>query len=194
MKKHILAALALAACATLAQAQGAAASTPAKKELIKRLLQLQQPGIEAMAKSLTEQPAARMLQEAGRAMQAAVPPEKREAVGKQIEASVKKYVAEATPIVRDRAIKLAPSVIGAALEEKFSEDELKQLVAWFESPVNKKFQQAMPEVNNGVAQKVVADARPTIDPKLKALDQSVRDALGLPAAPVAPGASAAKAK
>ena len=69
MKKHILAALALAACATFAQAQGTA-STPAKKELIKRLMQLQQPGLEAMARSLTEQPAARMLQEAGRAMQA----------------------------------------------------------------------------------------------------------------------------
>jgi hypothetical protein len=192
MKKHILAAVALAACATFAQAQGA--STPAKKELIKRLLQLQQPGIEAMAKSLTEQPAARMLQEAGRAMQAAVPPEKREAVGKQIEASVKKYVAEATPIVRDRAIKLAPSVIGTALDEKFSEEELKQLLAWFESPVNKKYQQLMPEVNNGFTQKVVADARPTIDPKLKALDQSVRDALGLPAAPAASGTPAAKTK
>lgn len=187
MKKHLLAALALAVCATFAQAEGTA-SSPAKKELVKRLLQLQQPGIEAMAKSLTEQPAARMLQEAGRAMAAAVPPEKREAVGKQIETSVKKYVAEATPIVRERALKLAPSVLGAALEEKFTEDELKQIIAWFESPVNKKFQQTLPEVNNAFAKQVVADARPTIDPKLKALDKSVRDALGLPAAPAASGA------
>ncbi len=69
------------------------------------------------------------------------PPEKFQSTGKQIEAEVKKYIDEAFPIVRDRAIKLAPSTIGVALETKLSEDELKQLLAWLESPVSKKFQQ-----------------------------------------------------
>ena len=80
------------------------------------------------------------MQMAGRAIQTQLPADKREAIGKTIEADAKKYVDEAYPPVRERALKLAPTTLGAALEEKFTEDELKQLIAWLESPVNKKFQ------------------------------------------------------
>ena len=102
------------------------------------------PSIESVARSIVERPAAQMMQEAGLAMQRQVPPEKREAMGKAIEAEVKKYVDESYPLVRERAIKLAPSTIGAVLEEKFSEDELKQLLAWLESPVEQEIPAARP--------------------------------------------------
>ena len=107
---------------------------------------------------------------------------------------MKKYVEEAFPPVRERALKLAPSTLGAALEEKFTEDELKQLIAWFESPVNKKFQQASGEMQSNFMQKLVAEARPLLEPKLQALEQKVRTALGAPAAGApAEGAAAPKA-
>ena len=83
-----------------------------------------------------------LMQDAGRFLQQQVPADRREAIGKQIEADVRRYVDETVPLVRERAIKLAPSTIGAQLEQKFTEDELRQLLAWFESPVNKKFQQS----------------------------------------------------
>ena len=190
--KNLLGALLMCACA-LAQAQTPAASSPAKKELVQKLLALQQPGIENAARSIVERPAAVMLQEAGRVLQTQIPPEKREAIGKTIEADAKRYVEEAFPPVRDRALKLAPATLGATLEEKFSEDELKQLIAWFESPVNKKFQAASGEMQNNFMQKLVADARPLIEPKLQALEQKVRTALGAPAA-AAPADSAATPK
>ena len=96
--------------------------------------------------------------------------------------------------MRERALKLAPSTLGAALEEKFTEDELKQLIAWFESPVNKKFQQASGEMQSNFMQKLVAEARPLLEPKLQALEQKVRAALGAPAAGApADGAAAPKA-
>ena len=75
------------------------------------------------------------------------------------------------------------------LEEKFTEDELKQLLAWFESPVNKKFQQVSGEMQGSFMQKLVAEARPLLEPKLQALEQKVRAALGAPAA-AAPADSA----
>ncbi len=178
--KTLLGALLLGVCA-LAQAQAPAAS-PAKKELVQKLLALQQPGIENAARGLVERPAAQMMQEVGRVLQTQIPPEKREAIGKTIEADAKKYVEEAFPPVRDRALKLAPTTLGAALEEKFSEDELKQLIAWFESPVNKKFQAASGEMQSSFMQKLVAEARPVLEPKLQALEQKVRAALGAPAA------------
>ncbi|MEO7152110.1 MAG: DUF2059 domain-containing protein [Burkholderiaceae bacterium] len=171
-----------------------AQSTPAKKELVQRLINAQQSGLEGLARGLVEQPAGQLIQAAGQALQSQVAPEKREATGKSIEADVRKYVDESVPIVRDRAIKLAPSTIGAALEEKFSEDELKQLLAWFESPVNKKYQQFAPEIQSNFVQKLVTDARPSIDPKLKALEQSVRSTLASAAGPaVAASAPAAAA-
>ncbi|MCU0966247.1 MAG: DUF2059 domain-containing protein, partial [Burkholderiaceae bacterium] len=163
-------------------------------ELVQKLLTLQQPGIEGAARNIVERPAAQMMQEAGRMLQTQFPADKREAIGKTIEADAKKYVEEAYPPVRERAIKLAPTTLGAAFEEKFSEDELKQLIAWFESPVNKKFQQASGEMQSNFMQKLVAEARPLVEPKLQALEQKVRAALGAPAAGApADGAAAPKA-
>ena len=180
MKIHtLLGTLVLCAC-NLAQAQ--ATTSPAKKELVQKLLTLQQPGIEGAARNIVERPAAVMLQQAGQVLQTQVPADKREAVGKSIEADAKKYVEETYPAVRDRAVKLAPTTLGATLEEKFTEEELKQLIAWFESPVNKKFQQISGEMQSNFMQKLVAEARPLLEPKLQALEQKVRASLGVPAA------------
>ena len=188
MSRNLLCALLLAA-GTLAQAQTAV--PPSKQALVDKLLKLQQPGIEMAARSIVERPAAQMMQEAGRVMQQ-VPADKRESVAKGIEADAKKYVEETFPPVRDKAVALAPSTLGAAMADKFTEDELKQLVAWFESPVNKKFQQVSGEMQNAYMQKLVADVRPLIEPKLQALEQQVRTALGAPAA-AAPGAASGAA-
>jgi hypothetical protein len=190
---------ALLASAAIAHAQTAAsgasaAATPVKKELVQKLLVLQTPGIEAVARNIVERDAMGLLQEAGQVLQQQVPPEKRDAAGKAIQADVKKYVEDAAPIVRDRAVKLAPSTIGATLEEKFTEDELRQLIAWFESPVNKKYGQVVPEMQNTFAQKLVADVRPTIEPRLQALTAKVRASLGAPAAAPAPAKAPAPKK
>ena len=188
MKRLI--ALALLAGAMLAHAEQA---SPAKKELVQKLIRLQQAGIEQVARGLVERPAAQMEQQALQVLAAQVPAEKREAVRKAIEADLKKYVEESVPLVRERAMKLAPSTIGSVLEEKFSEAELKQVIAWFESPVNKKYQQYATEMQNSMVQKLVADARPEIEPKLKALEQKVRASLEAGASAAAAPASAASA-
>ena len=173
-----------------AQAQVSTASSPAKKEMVAKILQLQQAEIEQVARNIVERPAAQMMQEAGLAMQRQVPPDKREAMGKAIEAEVKKYIEEAYPLVRERAVRLAPSTLGAALEEKFSEDELKQLLAWVESPVNKKFQQLGP-ARNAFVQKVLSESVAAVDPKVGALDARIRVILGVPPAQTPSGAQGA---
>ncbi len=189
-------AAALLASATLAHAQTTPASSApvsaAKKELVQKLLVLQQAGIEGVARSLVERPAAQMLQQAGQVLQTQVPPEKREAAGKSIEADAKKYVDEATPLVRDRAVKLAPSTIGPMLEERFTEDELKVIIAWFESPVNKKYQQAAGDMQNSFLQKLVPDARPLVDPKLQVLEGKIRTTLMAATGASAPAAPSSK--
>lgn len=170
------------ASAALALSTSVAAQGSAKKELVQRILAAQQPELESVSRSIVERPAAQMMQEAGLALQRQVAPDKREAVGKSIEAEVKRYVDESYPLVRERALRLAPTTIGAILEEKMSEDELKQLVAWLESPANKKYQSLGPDMRNGFVQKVLIDARPVVDPKIQALDGRIRVILGLPPA------------
>lgn len=186
MKRWI--ALALLGCAAFAHAQ----TTTTKKELVARLMQLQQAGIESIGRSIVERPALQLMQAAGNALRTQVPAEKREALGKSIEADVKKFVDDATPLMRERASALAQTTIAPALEEKFSEDELKQLIAWFESPVNKKYQQLGPELENQLTQKLLGEAGPLLDTKLQALHQKIRAALGSASAASAPTAKPAK--
>ncbi len=155
----------------------ASVSSPAKKELVARLLKLQQDMIEDAVRAVIERPAVQTLQRAAMVLQGQVPTEKREAAGKSIESDVRKFVDEAVPLLRERAVKLAPTTFGSALEDKFSEDELKQLVAWLDSPVQRKYQQIAPEAQRALVQKLFGEAGPLLDPKLQALQQKVRATL-----------------
>lgn len=178
------------ACVAAVLATAAAAQSATKKELVQKILQIQQTEIEGVARSVVERPAVRMMQEAGLALQRQVAPDKREVMGRAIEAEAKKYVDEAYPLVRERAIRLAPSTIGAAFESKMTEDELKQLIAWLESPTYKKYQQIGSDRNDFI-QKLLAESQPLVDPKLQALDNRIRLIFGVPpATPAAPAGSA----
>ena len=192
MFKQLGAAAALVA-AGWAHAQTTAATPPsaAKKELTAKVLLLLQPAVENMAQQIAQQPALQVQQGAGQALQR-VAVERREALARDIEADLRKYVEEAGPVVRDRAVKLAPGTIGAMLDERFTEDELRQIAALLESPVNRKFQQAFPEMQRALGEKLVAETRSEIEPKVRALDQTVTRRLGLGApAPAASGAAPA---
>jgi hypothetical protein len=183
-----LVAVALLAGATWAHAQTAASApvSQAKKDLVAKVLVLQQPGYEAMARDIVMRPAVQLGQEAGAALQN-VPADKRESVGKSIDADIRKFIEESK-----RAIKAAPTTIAPILEEKMTEDELKQLVAWLDSPTAKKYQQVGGELQNAMGQKLIAEAGPLLTPKLQALAQKVRVSLGVP--PPANGASGAAPK
>jgi hypothetical protein len=160
------------ACAQTATAPPAPAS-PAKKELVQKLVTLQQSGFEGLARSLAEQSIAQLAQQAGAVLQSRVAPEQREALAKDVQAEFVKYGDDVGPLLRDRVIKLAPGVVGPVLEEKLSEDELKQVVAALESPGFRKYMQLTPELQRALGQKLVADTQAQVEPKLKALEQIV---------------------
>lgn len=184
--------LALATGAVQAQSAASAPAkvSAAKKALVTKVLQLQQPGIESMARQLVEGPAGQLMQQAGGALQR-VPAEQRDAAAKDIQAAVRTYVDQTEPGVRERAVKLAPTTIGPVLEQNFSEEELKQLIAILESPVNRKFQNSAGEMQRALAEKLVAETRPTVEPKVKELEATVVKRLQAANAASAP-ASAAK--
>ncbi len=187
MKKLCLAALVLWCGVVSAQ------TTDAKKELVTKILSLQQAAIEQTAQALAERPAMQMMQQASMALQTRVAPEKREAIAKEIQADAKKYIDEVGPLVRQQAVKLAPSTVGVVLDQNFTEDELKQLVAIMESPVNRKYLQLGAEMQKALGNKLVAETKASVESKGKALEAAIVKHLDLPIAPAAK-ASAPPAK
>jgi uncharacterized protein len=193
-KSLLILAIAAAACTSVHAQQN---STPAKKELVARILKIQQPAIDNMARGLVQEPLGPLMDSADAALQQKVAADKREAVAKAIQADTKKYVDETVPLVRDRANKLAPTTIGPILEEKFTEEELKQVVAFLESPVLAKFNAVGADIQRALIEKVVADTRGQVETKFRGLETSIANRLGLPpapaaAAPAAPGKAPAK--
>lgn len=183
MKKIVTLVLLLLATASHAQ------SSTSKKDLVARILVLQQPAIEQTAQMLVERPALQLQQQAGVALQTRVAPEKREAVAKQVQQDLKQYVDEVSPLVRQQAVKLAPSTIGTLLDDRFTEEELKQLIAIIESPLNRRYMQMGGEFQKALGEKLVS----LVMPKVSALEQVIAKDLGLPP-PAAAKASEPAAK
>ena len=174
---------------TTALAASSIAMAQDKAPLIKQFIELQRPGIESLARGLVEQSSAPIAQAGSAYLQAQVPADKREAAAKAADAELKKYFDESYPIVRDKAVQLAPDALGPLMDQSFTADELKQLVAWISSPLSKKYQELNPKMQTALTEKLVAETRSTIEPKMKTLDENVAKALGAPAGGAAPTAS-----
>lgn len=145
-----------------------------KREQIMRLPIAQKASLEGLASSLTQDPARQLMGQFVQPAIGLVPPEKREATGQQIDAEVQKYLDSATPLVKASAAKVGPAAVASVLEDKFSEEELKQLGTMLDSPVLKKYQGIIPELQKTLFEKVTADAGPQVDPKLQALQANIR--------------------
>lgn len=185
--------LALVAATTLAHAQstaipGAPASA-AKKDLVQRLLVVQQPGLENMMRDLLERPARQMSADAEEILATRVAPEKRPEAVKKIQELLNKYRDETTPLIRERSARIAQATLSPIFEEKYTEDELKQLVAALESPAYKKYQTSLPELANAYGQSVLKELEPVVQPKVAALQQGIGSALGATAPAAAPSAN-----
>ena len=186
MKKINLALLTVAlASSSLVMAQDKAA-------LVKQFIELQRPGIASLARGLVEQSSAPLAQAGSQYLQAQVPADKREAAAKAADAELKRYFDEVYPTVRDRAMQLAPGALAPLLETSFTEDELRQLLAWISSPLAKKYQELNPKMQEALTEKVVLDTRAAVEPKLRALDANVAKALGAPANPAPAATPSAK--
>lgn len=196
-------ALSLSAGAGSALAQGASApaaaasstasaalSSPAKRDLAKRWVALQQASLDAAARSIVEAPARQLLTAADPVLRSKVSADKRDAVAKQLQDEARKYADSLTPVVRKRAQELAQTQMLAAVEEKYTEDELRQFVGFYESPAFKKLQQTQPPIEQALGQALLAGIQPTVETKAKALQATMAKILGVSPSPVGGGASA----
>ncbi len=177
-----------ASSASASPASTASAATPSaaglgnmnKAQLVARLIEVQRPAVETIARGLVEQSMASIAQSGGQYLQTSVPAEKRDALTKAADAQLAKYRDEALPFVQSKAIEVAPSTIGPLLTQNFNEDELRQLIAWLSSPLSRKYAELNPQLGNALTTRLVSEVRPTLEPKLRELESNVANALGVP--------------
>lgn len=178
---------------TPAPAPSATPSSGAKAEWAKRLVQTQQPSIESMARNLSEEPAMQMLERAALALPSMVAPDKQEAVAKAIQADTQKYLDAVVPLVTQRAKQLAPQAIGPILQQKLSEDEMRQIVTLLESPAYQKYLKLAGDMQEALQKQLVADTRAKVEAQLQTLEKSISTRLGVPANPPANAPASAPA-
>jgi hypothetical protein len=149
-----------------------AAPVPAaKQELVNRVLQLWHP--ETIGESMLQAPVGDAVQQARAVLQGRVSPEKRDAALKEIVADARKFMDENKPVAEASAHKLVGTTIAPLLAERFNEEELRQMITILESPVKKKFEAMMPELQKKLGEGVAADTRAVMDPKLQDLQQRI---------------------
>ena len=78
--------------------------------------------------------------------------------------------------------------------ERFTLDELKQLVAFFESPASKKYQAAAPELGNIFVRQLIDETRADVTARSRQFDDAATKIVGTPAVPKASPAASDKSK
>jgi hypothetical protein len=149
----------------------AAPIPPSKQALVDQVLKLW--NIDSIGQSMLQVPVADAVQQARVMLQGRAPVDRRDAAMTDIVGEARQFMAEATPITRGSADKLIPATIAPLLAERYTEDELKQLIAILESPVKKKFEAMLPEMQKTLGESVAADTRAVIDPKLQGLKEKI---------------------
>lgn len=173
MFKSAIAVVVIAASTAVAYAAEPAKTAPsaAKLELAKRVAQLAHS--DAIAMAMLQRPVADAMQQANAVLQGRVAAAKQEAALKDISAEAKKFLDENAPVVQKSADKFIPVTVVPLLAERFTEDELRQIISMLESPLKKKYEALLPEMEKALGQKVAGDVGPAIDPKLTDLKQRI---------------------
>jgi hypothetical protein len=168
MFRSPLAIIALAlACAAHAQSS----ISPEKEKLIQQLLQLWH--VENVALTMLQAPIDQSLRQARGLLQGRATEAQQAAALKDIAEYTKNFYLEAEPVVLGSAKKFIPSTVAPILAEKFSEQELRQIIALLESPVKSKFEKAIPEMQRALGQKIAAETGGQITPKMEKLQQQI---------------------
>ena len=141
-----------------------------KKELATRIVNLQK----------TQDMDALIAQLAGTANRAVVetwlprldnmPAARQKAVADQLDVELKKFNDDVVRLIKTRNERVSLDVLVPAYSERFTADELKQLVAFLESPVIRKYYAANPHMANLLAQKLVDATRADVQARTKEFD------------------------
>lgn len=150
----------------------------AKKELATRIVNLQKAqDMDALIAQLAGT-ANRAVVEAWLPRLDKMPAARQKAVADQLDVELKKFNDDVTRLIKTRNDRISLDVLVPAYSERFTADELKQLVAFLESPVIKKYYAANPHMANLLGQKLVEATRADVESRIKEFDARAAKIVG----------------
>ena len=185
--KKLLTSLAFFALALSGTVQAQTADP--KLEWATKAVALQQgPELERLVSQLAESSSQDKVQSWGVKLRSDVPKDKVELTAQSLNAELKKYNDDVTKIISGKVNKASAESLIPVYMSRFSLDELKQLVAFFESSAVKKYQAAAPELGNIFVNQLIMETRADVNARAKQFDDAAAKIVG--AAPKAPAAAA----
>ena len=175
--KKLLTSLAISALALSGAAQAQTADP--KLEWATKAVALQQgPELERLVSQLAESSSQDIVQSWGVKLRTDVPKEKVEQTAQSLNAELKKYNDDVTKIISSKVNKASADSLIPVYMARFSLDELKQLVAFFESPAVKKYQAAAPELGNVFVNQLIMETRSDVNARAKQFDDAATKIVG----------------
>ena len=150
----------------------------AKKELATRIVNLQKAqDMDALIAQLAGT-ANRAVVEAWLPRLDKMPAARQKTVADQLDVELKKFNDDVVRLIKNRNERISLDVLVPAYSERFTADELKQLVAFLESPVIKKYYAANPHMANLLGQKLVEATRADVESRIKEFDTRAAQIVG----------------
>ena len=172
-----------------AQAQTA----DSKLEWATKAVALQQgPELDRLIGQLAESSSQELVENWGNKLRAQVSKAQFDTSVESLNSELKKYNDDVSKIIKNKVNKASTDSLIPAYMERFSLDELKQLVAYFESPAVKKYQAVAPTLGNIFVNQLIMETRVDVTARAKKFDEAATKIVGT--APKAPAAAAAPDK
>jgi len=188
--KKLMTALLVAGCAF--SATGQTQTTDPKLEWATKVVALQQADLDALVGQLVGTAAQDLVAGWAPRFDAAVPKARQAKATEEFNAELSKFATDTNKIITAKVGQANSEALVPAYMERFSLDELKQLAAFFESPVIKKYKLATPELVDVFVKKLVAGTQSDVQARAKLFDAAVVKIVGVAPAPAAPAAKPQK--
>jgi hypothetical protein len=164
--------------ATPAAAEVPAPVSEAKRTLAAKMVAFQRgPDMERMAYQLTSEAMQPLIERWGPRLEA-MPTAKQDKAREQLNVELQTLGNSIRKLTEDQMAKSADTVLLNAYLDRFSEDELKQVVAVFELPAYKKYQGIGPELGSVWVKDVAEKIRPLVFAKDKDFDTKAAAIMG----------------
>lgn len=184
--KKLMTALLIASCAFSASSQ--TANPDPKLEWATKVVSLQQADLDGLIAQLVGAATQDIVAGWAPRFESSVPKARQAKATEEFNAELTKFAADANKIIGAKVGQANSESLIPAYMERFSLDELKQLAAFFESPVIKKYKTATPELVDVFVKKLVAGTQADIQARARQFDVAASKIVGSAPAGPAPAA------
>ncbi len=183
--KKFLTALTFAGLVFSVQAQ----PTDSKIEWATKAVAAQQgPELDRLVEQLANSSSQALVQSWGTKLRANVSDAQFEKASGSLNEELKKYYDDVSKVIKSKVAKASSDSLVPAYMERFSLEELKQLVAFFESPAVKKYQATAPALGDIFVNQLIIEARTDVSARARQFDEAATKIVGT--APKSPAATA----